>query len=1165
MLRAFLLWPLLCPFALVSQNLDLNRDTLITPYDSLALSDTSIIDPGSFQAFLARNSTEISHCFSINGKQIYWKSTNCQIAYQDEAVKFNYRVLHFDLTAPYNHLDTLQLDPLLGEQETYIGFDFSPFEDELERQSYRNLDYSGSFSRGLTFGNNQSLVLNSNFNLQMAGTLGEDINIVAAISDENIPIQPEGNTRQIQEFDRVFIELSKDQHRLLAGDLDLQNSSGHFMRYHKKLQGLNYQFRDKVGEGILQTEIGASISQGKFARQEVSVSEGNQGPYRLQGSSGERFIIVLAGTESVYLDGRKLNRGLENDYIIDYNTAEIIFTYNTLITKDSRIIVEFEFVDQNYSRSLLTLNSTYQTEKTEIFLNFYNEQDSRSPSGLQDLTANDIEVLEEAGDDLDALFRNTIRPVEEDFDPNRIQYELKPFEWTIGGRDTLFQILEVTNDPQANLFTAQFSDLGQGNGNYVRKTDGRNGRVYEFVPPDSISGAPRGRFEPVSRLTAPEKQQMTSVGIHQRFSTQTYLGAEVSISNFDRNRFSEIDNSNNAGLATAINFGTSRELSKDSIPWRISNEIQYELTNSHFRVLNPYRNAEFERDWNYGVQMPLVEHFTSGIIEIEKGENFGTSYEFSGLFREEEYTGTRNILQIRANFWNTSIAATANRVTTKSGDRETSFLRPSLEVRKELEFFKGAHIGYQFKMEENKFSEADTDSLSAASFEFKSNQFYLEQNTGSQLSWRLSYTQRTDDKPVQGDFERFTNSQQWGLSGNFTPFENHEIKLSSELRQLKVTEQGANDFQPKRTFLSRLEYNGSILDGALRYGNTYEAGSGQEPKVEFEYREVSPGEGQYQWVDLNEDGIQQINEYFLTPNPEERTFIRLPIVTDEFISVNTISLNQNVNWDPRNLDWGDSQLAVFAKRFSLVSNLRVQRKTSEQDRNIALNPWKFQTADTSLVSMNLGLRNTIFFNRGNPVYDIQLSQLHNATTNEQVTGSESRTNSEWALRSRWNASRNFTQIFEAKTTSTQGLSEGFLTNNFKIDGWAIKAESSYLFSTQTRLRGSYSFESRSNDADFGSEKGSFHEISSELSIRDKASSVIQARLSYTNANTDGPQNSPASIIILSGLSPGNNFQITLTFEKRLTDNLQISIQYNGRKPGENPVVHTGGINMTATF
>ena len=98
--------------------------------------------------------------------------------------------------------------------------------------------------------------------------------------------------------------------------------------------------------------MAASASKGKFTSPEIQTQEGVLGPYRLRGPNNERFIIVLANSERVFLDGRLLMRGYDYDYVIDYNQAEITFTTKHVITRNSRVKVDFEYSDQNYGRSI---------------------------------------------------------------------------------------------------------------------------------------------------------------------------------------------------------------------------------------------------------------------------------------------------------------------------------------------------------------------------------------------------------------------------------------------------------------------------------------------------------------------------------------------------------------------------------------------------------------------------------------------------------------------------------------------------------------------------------------------------------------------------------------------------------------------------------------------
>ena len=313
----------------MGQNLsNLRSRTIEFSNDTISLDTLSII-PNSFR--LNQNGTPLDS----TKYQLEWYSGRLVVeqSLMGSSAEATYRVFPSLYSAK-----TFNKDPSLIKSVQDIPP--NPFSYTVQKGSARELfdlgtlSKSGSISRGVTIGNNQDLGVSSSLNLNLSGRLTPKIGIRAAITDNNIPFQPEGNTQQLQDFDQIYIQLFTDRTELTAGDFRIERPKSYFMSFFKRAQGLSIKHRfpihrRKIAEdkpGFLEVKGSGALSRGKFNRQIIDGQEGNQGPYRLNGAENETFIIVIAGTERVYIDGQLLTRGQENDYIIDYNTAELTFT-----------------------------------------------------------------------------------------------------------------------------------------------------------------------------------------------------------------------------------------------------------------------------------------------------------------------------------------------------------------------------------------------------------------------------------------------------------------------------------------------------------------------------------------------------------------------------------------------------------------------------------------------------------------------------------------------------------------------------------------------------------------------------------------------------------------------------------------------------------------------
>ncbi|MEM7104090.1 MAG: hypothetical protein AAF502_13215 [Bacteroidota bacterium] len=688
-----------------SSNLSNWRVKTFNPVSDTLLLDSLTVIPETVKLKDLSNAEFLpTSYYFISGNQLIWTTkTNLP-----NGVEASFRVFPYDLTANVNKKDTAWIG--VEDFNDYIPYQYNPYQSGPEILEADGLTYSGSFARGISFGNNQDLVLNSSFNLQMSGNIGDEIEILAAISDNNIPLQPEGNTQQLQEFDQVFIQLKRRKSMLVAGDYQLSRPKGYFMNYFKRLQGATFLTETGIGDlGTLGLRVSGAVSRGQFSRNRINGQEGNQGPYKLIGNNGERFIIVLAGTEKVFIDGELLVRGSENDYVIDYNVGELTFTSNRLITKDKRIVVEFSYSVNNYPRTLYgtNLDFTSANEKLKIHFNMLSEQDSKNQSAQQEITPFQRQQFMDLGDAAaNSLFSGVDTLVE--FDIDRPMYKMVD---TLVNNILYDSVYVQTFNQDSARYIIQFSNVGQGNGNYRRLNATTNFRIYTWVAPD-VNGIPQGDFEPVVRLVPPERRQLYTLGASYQVSKNGEVMAEVALSNADINTFSDLDAGDNVGMAAKTGFkqkfflGKKIENPRDAIS--LETNVDYEFVHANFREIDPYRPVEFTRDWNTNNSIQTNEHIGRAGLNLVKPGLGNIQYEFSAFFRDSVYTGIRHFAQARFFKKGFDLKASGSLLDVEGQEETSLFFRPKVDFSKTFKENQGWKVGFYGEREIHFRSEEKT-------------------------------------------------------------------------------------------------------------------------------------------------------------------------------------------------------------------------------------------------------------------------------------------------------------------------------------------------------------------------------------------------------------------------------------------------------------------------
>lgn len=1079
-------------------------------------------------------------------------------------------------TAPKQHKDLgrLRADP----EGTTNPFLYNPnAKTNADLFQFDGLNKSGSISRGVSFGNNQDVVVNSNLNLQLSGKLTDNIELLMAATDDNIPIQPDGNTQQLQDFDKVYIQLSDKRSKLVAGDFQIYRPNGYFMNFNKRAQGLNFETKmplggnDKKQTDLVTKELSvaasAAISRGKFARQIIQGIEGNQGPYRLRGAENELFITVLAGTEKVFIDGQLLKRGQEYDYVIDYNMAEVVFTARQLITKDKRIVVEFQYSDRNYARSLFHLGAEYSVKPDaksarkpmELRFNYYSEQDNKNQPVQQQLSNPDKLTMRAIGDTLDKAVVPGVDSV--GFNDDEVLY--KQID-TIVNSVTYPDVLVYSFHPDSAIYRATFSFVGQGKGNYVQTTSAANGKVFLWIAP--VAGIPQGSYEPVVLLITPKQKQMFTAGATYPLGKKTNVNVEGAYSVNDLNTFSPIDAFDDKGYAAKFSL-QHKPLVGDTTRWQYRASLDYEYASLFFSPIERFRSVEFERDWNLGWGSTRKQSSDQHIAGVSLGaslkQTLQVGYSFQSFIEGSAFSGMKHSVNGRVNKKGLLVTADASYLQSDGSNGSTSFLRQKATARQLIG--KKLQLKFSEEQEQSLIGRATSDTLLGTSFGWIEWGGEFGTNDSARNPFSVFYKQRTDWLPQFTSLHRTTFAENIGASFALMKTPAQTLRTTAALRRLDINNTALTAQRPDQTLLGRAEYSVRIWKGAVTSSSFYETGSGLEQKKEYSYIEVAAGQGAFTWTDYNGNGVKELNEFETALYPDQATFVRVFIPTNNYIRVYSNQFSESLQLRP-SVIWNNKKgIRKTLAYFSAQTVYRIDRKTTNDKNGAALNPFDGSTSDTAIVALNSSFRTTLYFNQLGSKFGMEYSHQDVRGKSLLTNGLESRENIFEEARIRWNITRPLSLNVAGRIGNRANGSAFFGNRNYRIAYYELEPKFSIQPGTDFRFSLIYRYAEKENVAENGGQFAVINKGGVEVKYNVLNKGSILASADYINIKFNDAASSPLAFEMLESLKAGNNLTWKLSWQRTLANNMQLNIGYEGRRsPGVN-TIHTGSAQVRAYF
>ncbi len=1012
-----------------------------------------------------------------------------------------------------------------------------------------NLQKSGSIFRGFTVGTNRDLSLSSGLRMQLSGKLTQDIDVAAVLTDENTPIQPEGTTQTLQEFDKVFVDIRGRDLSATLGDFVLDVGGTEFANLSRKLQGAKGDAEYRFGFSQGSVLAAGAVTRGKFNTMQFNGVEGVQGPYLLTGKYQERSIIVVAGTEKVYVDGELMVRGESNDYTIDYSLGEVTFSTRRLITSASRITIDFEYSDRQFSRSLLggQTKSSFLDDRAHLTFTFFREADDPGAPIDLNLTDSVRNVIASAGADRDRAVLSGATRV----DSNGFYIQVDTV--LAGGVAERFYRY-APGDPDAH-YNVTFSQVGAGKGEYSRRQIG----IYDWHGPGG------GDYVPLQYLPLPQSQQMMDVLMDITPVNQVHLTGEFAGTTLDPNRLSYTNvKQDGHGINMGLQWNPSALMIGGTNFGKLDLAIRERYTSEAFNPLDRTTDIEYGRKWGIDSLVQTSEEVREGSLSyspdstISLGGNIGTNTRGNGFHsvRDAGSISLRLPSAAKADYTLESIRSTDAENGTRS-----SWLRQKGDVERSLLGFLVPHVTYEA---ERRIYSSDSLDTAPGSFAFDDIGAGVTVKALGPLSASMDFGWRNDDFALNGQLLRESRAITKTFGVKLSEWHNISDQIDVAIRNRAFTPAFQSGNPDVRSVLVRNQTRFSPLNRGLESDLVYEVSTERASKLERVYIRVAVGTGTYKYLgDLNKNGIADDDEF--VPARFDGDYIAVTVPSDNLIPVINLRSGLRIRTSPARFVHEPGALGDILRALSAETYVRVDEKSTERDlaQIYLLHFNSFRRDSTTLDGSRL-FSQDLFILDGNPVFSARFRFNDRQGLTNLSGGLERTYTRERSVRLRWQLIPEISNEFDF-TNTVNSLSASITSDRVRaITGNEYSLDIAYRPEQDVeigfKLDGGRSIDEYPTvpvQADLNTES-----IRGVISFRGAGQARVEIGREEVLLSRI-PETFPYELT--GGRVDGLTWTWTAALDYRITQFLQATLNYDGRIEGGSSPVHTARAEVRAFF